>query len=87
MYTATICISCYFFTDFISIVLQLYTTIFFSLDETVEQSYALKCTHYDAFRFFQAAAQPLNAVNMPTRDFQEENEQSGNHLLLQLYTL
>eukprot|EP00596_Hydrurales_sp_CCMP1899_P004386 CAMPEP_0119052582 /NCGR_PEP_ID=MMETSP1177-20130426/73836_1 /TAXON_ID=2985 /ORGANISM="Ochromonas sp, Strain CCMP1899" /LENGTH=246 /DNA_ID=CAMNT_0007032203 /DNA_START=423 /DNA_END=1163 /DNA_ORIENTATION=- len=47
------------------------------IDAAVESSSALKCTHYDAFRFFHPAAQPLNAVSMMTRDFQKENEQPG----------
>lgn len=47
------------------------------IDAAVESSNALKCTHYDAFRFFHPAAQPLNAVSMLTRDFQKENEQPG----------
>jgi hypothetical protein len=47
------------------------------IDAAVESSNALKCTHYDAFRFFHPAAQPLNAVSMMTRDFQKENEQPG----------
>lgn len=43
----------------------------------MEASSALRCTHYDAFRFFHPSAQPMNSVSMPTRDFQEENEQPG----------
>lgn len=51
----------------------------FFLDDTVELSHALKCTHYDAFRFFHPSAQPLNSVSILTRDFQEENEQPGKY--------
>ena len=47
------------------------------LDSAVEVSSALRCTHYDAFRFFHPSAQPLNSVSMLTRDFQVENEQPG----------
>ena len=36
----------------------------------------LRCTHYDAFRFFTPAARPLNAKT-PTRQRQQELEQPG----------
>ena len=45
----------------------------------MEASNALRCTHYDAFRFFHPSAQSLNSISMLTRDFQEENEQPGNY--------
>lgn len=47
------------------------------IDSAVEVSSALRCTHYDAFRFFHPSAQPMNSVSMLTRDFQQENEQPG----------
>ena len=50
-------------------------------DSAVEVSSALRCTHYDAFRFFHPSAQPLNSVSMLTRDFQLENEQPGMAVL------
>ena len=54
--------------------LQIYQLL---ADNAVEASSALRCTHYDAFRFFHPSAQPMKSVSMPTRDFQEENEQPG----------
>ena len=44
------------------------------IDKLVE-TLPLRCTHYDAFRFFDKEAQPLNAVQLPTRDAQIEREQ------------
>jgi hypothetical protein len=45
----------------------------------------VRCTHFDAFRFFTAAARPLNLVQ-PTRDTQHENEQPGClHANMDLY--
>ena len=42
----------------------------------VVRSHRISCTHYDAFRFFTAAARPLNAVQ-PRRETIENNEQPG----------
>ena len=56
-----------------------HTSVFLKLDDAVEASNALRCTHYDAFRFFHPSAQPLNSISMLTRDFQEENEQPGKY--------
>jgi hypothetical protein len=36
----------------------------------------VKCSHFDAFRFFTEAARPLNVLQ-PTREKQTENEQPG----------
>ena len=44
-------------------------------NKVVEQSH-LKCTHYDAFRFFTPAAIPRNE-HTPTRDSQRDFEQPG----------
>src|SRR5690606_16054805 len=44
-------------------------------DEVVE-SMPLRCSHYDAFRFFTPPARPLNAVQ-PTRSDQISLEQPG----------
>lgn len=44
-------------------------------DEVVE-SMPLRCSHYDAFRFFTPPARPLNAVQ-PTRSDQIRLEQPG----------
>lgn len=52
-------------------------TVYDVTDSAVEVSSALRCTHYDAFRFFHPSAQPMNSVSMLTRDFQQENEQPG----------
>lgn len=46
------------------------------IDRTVEQS-GLSCTHFDAWRFFHAAAQPLNSNNPMTRAGQVQHEQPG----------
>ncbi len=42
----------------------------------VVSSHRISCTHYDAFRFFTAAARPLNAVQ-PRRETRVRNEQPG----------
>jgi hypothetical protein len=53
-------------------------------DEVVE-ALPVHCTHHDAFRFFTAAARPLNAVQ-PTRDDQLAREQPGClHATMDLY--
>lgn len=45
----------------------------------------LRCTHYDAFRFFTKPARPLNKIQ-PTRDGLHENEQRGClHANMDLY--
>jgi hypothetical protein len=43
--------------------------------EVIEQA-TIRCTHFDAFRFFTPAARPLNLLQ-PTRDTQADNEQPG----------
>lgn len=53
-------------------------------DEVVEAS-QLKCTHFDAYRFFTDAAAPRNA-HTPTRDAQPQLEQPGClHATMDLY--
>lgn len=53
-------------------------------DEVVEKS-QLKCTHFDAYRFFTDAAAPHNA-HTPTRDSQPQLEQPGClHATMDLY--
>ena len=44
-------------------------------DEVVEQ-HTIRCSHFDAFRFFTDAARPLNTLS-PGRDDREEFEQPG----------
>ncbi len=44
--------------------------------DTVVEAGPVRCTHIDAYRFFTAAAAPLNALR-PTRDTQAELEQPG----------
>lgn len=45
----------------------------------------VRCTHYDAFRFFTAPAIPLNAIH-PIREDQPKNEQPGCiHANMDLY--
>lgn len=49
------------------------------------ESQALCCTHYDAFRFFTAAASPLNAFQ-PTLDTRQDHEQGAClHANMDLY--
>lgn len=49
------------------------------------ESRPLLCTHFDAFRFFTPAAQPLNRLQL-TRDVQENYEQPGClHANMDLY--
>jgi hypothetical protein len=53
-------------------------------DEVVE-SHPIRCSHFDAFRFFTDAARPLNALT-PTRDSQNAMEQPGClHATMDLY--
>lgn len=44
--------------------------------DAVVESHQIRCTHYDAFRFFTPAAVPLNRLQ-PTRDSQPDLEQPG----------
>jgi hypothetical protein len=44
--------------------------------DAVVMEHPVRCTHYDAFRFFTAAARPRNSVQ-PTRERQVELEQPG----------
>lgn len=51
----------------------------------VVESHPLRCSHFDAFRFFTSAARPLNLVQ-PTRDTQVQLEQPGClHATMDLY--
>ena len=55
-----------------------------SIAEVVESA-PLRCTHFDAFRFYTAAAAPLNTIQ-PTRATQIELEQPGClHATMDLY--
>lgn len=44
--------------------------------DVVVESNPISCTHFDAYRFFTEAAEPLNALR-PTRENQPEFEQAG----------
>jgi hypothetical protein len=58
-----------------------------SADETaaVVEERGVKCSHFDAFRFFTAPARPLNLLQ-PTRETQRDNEQPGClHANMDLY--
>ena len=44
--------------------------------DTVVEANPLRCSHFDAFRFFTEPARPLNALT-PTRDRQAELDQPG----------
>lgn len=51
----------------------------------VVESSPLRCTHFDAFRFYTSQARPLNVVQ-PTRDTQADWEQPGClHATMDLY--
>lgn len=51
----------------------------------VVDKHRIKCTHYDAFRFFTAPARPLN-ITVLTRDDQPDNDQAGCvHATMDLY--
>jgi len=51
----------------------------------VLESLPVRCSHFDAFRFFTPAARPLNALQ-PTRDTRTELEQPGClHATMDLY--
>jgi hypothetical protein len=52
---------------------------------TVVQERGVRCSHFDAFRFFTAPARPLNLLQ-PTREGQQDNEQPGClHANMDLY--
>ena len=44
--------------------------------DTVVESHRVRCSHFDAFRFFTPEARPLNEL-APTRDTMQEMEQPG----------
>lgn len=51
----------------------------------VVESTPLRCTHFDAFRFYTSQARPLNVVQ-PTRETQVDMEQPGClHATMDLY--
>ncbi|HEY2224536.1 3-methyladenine DNA glycosylase [Actinomycetospora sp.] len=53
--------------------------------DTVVENHRIRCTHYDAYRFFTADAAPRNA-GTPTRERQVELEQPGClHATMDLY--
>jgi len=47
------------------------------IDQVVEEEGNLKCTHFDAWRFFDKQAQPLNVLSPLTRADQQLYEQPG----------
>nr|WP_264070525.1 3-methyladenine DNA glycosylase [Mycolicibacterium komossense] len=54
-------------------------------DRVVETASPLRCTHYDAFRFFTADAAPRNSIPL-TRETQVDREQPGClHASMDLY--
>jgi len=48
-----------------------------TIDAVVGVPGQLRCTHYDAFRFFQPAAKPINAVKSLSRENTPRHEQPG----------
>ena len=51
----------------------------------VVESHQIKCSHYDAFRFFTPAARPLN-LTVLTRETQPDHDQAGCvHVSMDLY--
>ncbi len=53
--------------------------------DAVVESHPVRCTHFDAFRFFTEPARPLNA-HQPTRETQVALEQPGClHATMDLY--
>ena len=51
----------------------------------VVEAHNIKCSHFDAFRFFTPAARPLN-LTVLTRDTQPDNDQAGCvHVSMDLY--
>jgi hypothetical protein len=56
-----------------------------SATAAVVEERGVRCSHFDAFRFFTAPARPLNLLQ-PTRETQRENEQPGClHANMDLY--
>jgi hypothetical protein len=55
-----------------------------AIADTVEER-GVRCSHFDAYRFFTAPARPLNLLS-PTRETQRDNEQPGClHANMDLY--
>jgi hypothetical protein len=55
--------------------------------DAVVESHALRCTHFDAYRFFTPAAEPLNSV-APRADSRTDLEQPGClHATMDVYKL
>jgi hypothetical protein len=53
--------------------------------DAVVRSMPVRCTHYDAFRFFTPGARPLNKI-APTLEARVDNEQSGCvHVTMDLF--
>lgn len=53
--------------------------------DAVVEAHAIKCTHFDAYRFFTPAAQPLN-LTILTREAQASQDQRGClHATMDLY--
>ena len=53
--------------------------------DAVVETQQIRCTHFDAYRFFTPTARPLNTV-VPTRDSQVEMDQPGClHATMDLY--
>jgi hypothetical protein len=53
--------------------------------DAVVRASSVRCTHYDAFRFFTPGARPLNKI-VPTLDARVENEQPGCvHVTMDLF--
>ena len=53
--------------------------------DTVVRSMPVRCTHYDAFRFFTPGARPLNKI-APTLEARGDNEQPGCvHVTMDLF--
>ena len=53
--------------------------------DSVTEQLPLRCTHFDAFRFFAKGAQPLNALHL-TREAQLQKEQPGCiHAIMDLF--
>ena len=48
-----------------------------TIDTVVGAPGQMRCTHFDAYRFFQPGAKPLNAVSQLTRETQVRYEQPG----------
>lgn len=53
--------------------------------DAVTESLPIRCSHFDAYRFFTPAARPLNLLS-PTRESQTDHEQPGClHATMDLY--